>query len=46
MRASRAATSVLSVEPNSRSNTARGSFSIGSGVVAVRQAMVLVYAQL
>ena len=34
--------SVLPLVPNSRSNTARGSFSIGSGVVGVRQAMVLV----
>ena len=36
-RASRAAASVLSLAPNSRSNTARGLFSIGSGVVGVRQ---------
>ena len=41
MRASRAAGSVLSLAPNSRSNTARGSFSIGSGVVGVRQEIVL-----
>ena len=31
--------SVLSLAPNSRSNTARGLFSIGSGVVGVRQEM-------
>ena len=42
IRASRAAGSVLPLVPNSRSNTARGSFSIGSGVVGVRHAMVLV----
>ena len=41
-RASRAFTSVLSVAPNRRSNTARGLFSIGSGVVGVRQAIVFV----
>jgi hypothetical protein len=33
---------VLLAVPNSRSNTARGSFSIGSGVVGVRHAIVLV----
>ena len=46
IRSSRAAWSVLPLVPNSRSNTARGSFSIGSGVVGVRQAIVFVYAQL
>ena len=42
IRSSRAAGSVLPVVPNIRSNIARGSFSIGSGVVGVRQAIVLV----
>ena len=42
MRASRASGSVLPLVPKSRSNTARGSFSMGSGVVGVRHAMVLV----
>ena len=46
MRASRATRSVLPLVPNSRSNTARGSFSIGRGVVSELQAIVLVYAQL
>ena len=46
IRAARAWGSVLPVVPNRRSNTARGSFSIGSGVVGVFQAIVLVYAQL
>ena len=36
--------SVVPLSPNSRSNTRRGLFSIGSGCVAVRQAMVFVYA--
>jgi hypothetical protein len=45
-RACRACFSVLPLVPNSRSKTARGSRSVGSGVVGVRQAMVLVYAQL
>ena len=45
MRASRASRSVLPLVPNSISNTARGSFSVGSGVVGVRQEIVLVYAQ-
>src|SRR5438132_310216 len=44
--ASRAAESVLSLDPKSRSNTARGLFSIGSGVVGVRHEHVLLYAQL
>ena len=39
MRAARSAGSVLS--PTSRSKTARGRFSIGSGVVGVLQTMVL-----
>ncbi len=38
--------SVLPVSPNSNSNTARGLFSIGSGVDSFAQAMVFVYAQL
>ena len=42
IRSSRARASVLPVVPNSRSKTARGSFSIGSGVVGVRHAMVFV----
>ena len=42
MRASRASRSVLPLVPNSISNTARGSFSVGSGVVGVRQEIVLV----
>ncbi len=46
MRASRAPRSVLPLVPNSRSNTALGSFSIGSGVVSLLQEIVLVYAQL
>jgi len=33
--------SVVSLAPNSRSNTLRGLFSIGNGVVGVRQATVL-----
>src|SRR2546427_239913 len=37
---------VLLRVPNRRSNPARGSFSIGRGVVGVRHAIVLVYAQL
>ena len=43
------ACTALSVEwlaPNSRSNTLRGLFSIGSGVVGVRHAILLLYAQL
>ncbi len=32
--------------PNSRSNTTRGLFSVGSGVVGVRQESVFMYAQL
>ena len=46
IRAWRAAGSVVSLSPNRRSNTARGLFSIGSGVVAARQHSVLTYAQL
>ncbi len=46
MRATRAVRSVLPLVPKSRSNTARGSFSIGRGVVGVRHAIVFVYAQL
>ena len=46
MRASRVAGSVLPLNPNNRSKTARGSLSIGSGVVGVLQAIVLVRAQL
>ncbi len=34
--------SVLSPSPNRRSNTARGLISIGFGVVALRQEIVLV----
>ena len=34
--------SVLPLSPNSRSNTARGLFSVGSGVLALRQEIVLV----
>ena len=45
-RARRVAGSVLSLAPNIRSNTARGLFSIGSGVVGVRHAIVFAYAQL
>src|SRR5207244_13078318 len=45
-RESRVAASVLPLVPNRRSNTARGSFSIGRGVVGVRHAIVFVYAQL
>ena len=41
-----AADSVLSLIPNSRSNTARGLVSIGRGEVGVRHEMVLVYVQL
>ena len=46
IRSSRTAGSVLPLSPNSLSKTRRGLFSIGSGVVALRQAMVFVYAQL
>jgi hypothetical protein len=46
IRARRAAASVLWVPPNSRSKTARGSFSIGIGVVGVRHEIVFAYAQL
>ena len=46
MRARRTAGSVEPLSPNSRSNTARGLFSIGSGMVGVRHEMVWVYAQL
>ena len=42
IRARRAFGSVLPLSPNSRSNTTRGLFSIGSGVVALRQEMVFV----
>ena len=42
MRASRASGSVLAAVPNIRSKSARGSFSMGSGAVGVRQAMVFV----
>ena len=42
MRARRACGSVLPLSPNSRSNTARGLCSIGSGVFGVRHEMVLV----
>ena len=42
IRANRASGSVLPLVPNIRSNIARGSFSIGSGEVGVRQAIVLV----
>ena len=45
MRASRAAGSVPPVSPSNRSKTVRGLVSIGSGVVALRQQIVLVYAQ-
>src|SRR5262252_1881572 len=45
-RARRAAGVVLSTSPKRRSNTSRGSFSIGSGVVGVRQESVFAYAQL
>ena len=41
-RASRAALPVLPLSPNSRSNTARGLCSIGSGCVALRQEIVCV----
>src|SRR5260370_40868561 len=44
--ARRASGSVLSPSPKSRSNTMRGFTSTGSGVVALRQETVLVYAQL
>src|SRR3954454_3653762 len=44
--AARAAGSLLSPSPNKRSKTRRGLYSIGSGVVGVRQETVLVYAQL
>jgi hypothetical protein len=33
---------VLSLAPNNRSKTARASFSMGSGVVGVRQVIVAV----
>ena len=46
MRALRTAGSVEPLSPNSRSNTARGLFSIGSGMVGVRHEIVWVYAQL
>ena len=46
IRASRAPRSVLPLSPNIRSNSARGSFSIGSGVFGPRHEMVFVYAQL
>ena len=42
MRARRTAGSVLPLSPNIRSNTTRGLFSIGSGVVRLRQQMVFV----
>ena len=42
MRASRAAGSVLLPSPNSRSNSVRGLFSIGSGVDSLRHEIVLV----
>ena len=45
-RASRAAGSVVSLSPKSRSNTARGLCSIGSGVCESRHAMVYEKAQL
>ena len=45
-RAARATGSVLPLVPKSRSNTARGSRSTGSGVVGLRHEMVFVYAQL
>ena len=38
--------SVLSLDPNSRSNTTRGSFSDISGRVGVSHERVLLYAQL
>ena len=38
--------SVLSLDPNSRSNTTRGSFSDISGSVGVSHDSVLLYAQL
>ena len=37
---------VLPLSPNSRSNTARGLYSIGSGCVGLRHEIVCVYAQL
>ena len=46
IRASRAAGSVLPLKPNNRSNSDRGSLSIGNGVVGVLQAIVLVKEQL
>ena len=45
-RACRSAGAVLALSPNRRSNAARGLFSIGSGVVGLRQQSVLTYAQL
>ena len=45
MRLSRISASVLPLSPNNRSNSARGLFSIGSGVVGVRHAIVFEYAQ-
>ena len=45
MRVRRTTGSVLPLSPNSRSKTTRGSFSMGSGVVGLRQEIVLVYAQ-
>ena len=41
-RARRTAGSAEPLSPNSRSNTARGLFSIGSGMVGVRHEMVCV----
>ena len=41
MRSRRAAGSVLRLSPKSRSKTARGLFSMGSGVVGVRQESVV-----
>ena len=40
MRLMRTRGSVLSLAPKSRSKTARGLFSIGSGVVSLRHAIV------
>jgi len=44
--ASRAVRSVLPLSPKSRSNTARGFHSIGSGCVGLRHESVCVYTQL
>ena len=41
-RAARTRASVVPPSPNSRSNTTRGLFSIGSGVVGLRHAIVFV----